>query len=64
MHVTPGITSALLASTGKYADAGYASLFLDDRLEVFDLKNTKVSVSRETVLRGHRCKDWLFRTPL
>lgn len=63
MHVTTGITSASLASTGKYADAGYASLFLDDRLEVFDLQNTKITVSREAVLRGHRCKDGLYRIP-
>ena len=42
----------------------YTSLFLDDRLEVFDLKNTKISVSREAVLRGHRCKDGLYRIPL
>ena len=40
MHVTPGITSASLVSTGKYADADYATIYLKDRVEVFDLENT------------------------
>ena len=60
MHVTPGITSASLARTGKYADANYALLFLKDRVEVFDLENTKIFVSKEAVLRGHRCNDGLY----
>ena len=46
MHVTPGITSASLTSTGKYANPNYASLFLKDRVEVFDLENAKKIVSK------------------
>ena len=64
MHVTPGITSASLASTGKYADANYATLYMKDSVEVFDMENTKIFVSKDAVLRGHRCKDGLYRIPL
>ena len=64
MYVTPGITSASLASTGKYADANYGTVFLKDSVEVFDLENTKIFVSKEAVLCGLRCKDGLYRIPL
>ena len=64
MHITPGIKTASLASTGKYADANYATLYTKDAVEVYDMENTKIFVSKEAVLRGHRCKDGLYRIPL
>ena len=64
MNVSPSITSASLAGTGKYADADYATVFLKHSVEVFDLENTKIFVSKETILRGHKCKDDLYRISL
>ena len=63
MHVTPGIRPASLSSTGKYANANYASLFLKDRVDVFDLENT-FFVPKEAVMRGHKCRGGLYRMPL
>ena len=64
MHVMPAVTTASLASTGKYADADYGTLFLKDIMEVFDLRNTKITVSKAAVLQGVRCKGGLYRIPL
>ena len=44
MHITPGIKTASLASTGKYADANYATLYTKDSVEVYDMENTKIFV--------------------
>ena len=48
---------------GKYVDANYATLFLKDRVEICGLENTK-NVSKEAMLRSHRCRDGLYRIPL
>ena len=54
LHITPGISQNSLLSTSKYADADYITVFEKDRVNVYNAKNTMITVSREAVLRGWR----------
>ena len=50
-HTVPGIQHNLL-STAKYIDAGYAWLFDNDEVQIFDKANTKITTSRAAVMKG------------
>ena len=52
MHLVNDTTLASLISNGKFADAGYATLYDKQRASVFDLKSTKITASEEPVLKG------------
>ena len=41
-------------STAKFVDAGYAWIFDNDEVQVFDKKNTKITTSRAAVMKGWR----------
>ena len=64
MHLVEDVTLASLISNGKFADAGYATLYDDRRAAIFDLTKTKISASTKPVLKGWRTCDGLYRIPL
>ena len=52
-HTFPGIQHNLL-STAKYVDAGYDWLFDNDEVQVYDKRNTRITISRAAVIKGWR----------
>ena len=65
MHIMPGISQNSLLSTAKYADANYITVFEKDRVNVCDANNTKITVSREAVLReGQKEGEDLWQIPI
>ena len=64
IHMVPGIQNNLI-STNKLAQAGYIQIFDDEQVNVYDAKETKITVSRGAVLQGWRLPDErLWRIPL
>ena len=64
VDIVPTLQSDLM-SIGKMADAGYLTIFDDEEVNIYDLHNTTVTVSKGSVLRGWRCKETgLWRIPL
>jgi hypothetical protein len=65
IHITPGITRNSLLSTGKYAEADYITIFDKEQVNVYDVNDVVISVSRGAVLRGWRDpKSGLWQIPL
>ena len=63
--MVPDLAKNSLLSTGKLADAEYATLFTKDEVTVFDTEAAKFQVEGTVVLRGWRCEDTgLWRIPL
>ena len=63
--MVPDLAKNSLLSTGKLADAEYATLFTKDEVTVFDTEAAKFQVEGKVVLRGWRCEDTgLWRIPL
>ena len=64
VHMVPGFKENLL-STSKFVDAGYAWLFDQDEVRIYDMSNTEITMSRAAVLKGWRLPDRnLWRVPL
>ena len=64
VHITPGITSNSLLSTGKCANANYITVFDKQQVNVYDVNDVTISVSRGALLRGWRDDTGLWRIPL
>jgi hypothetical protein len=65
VHITPNITSNLLMSTSKFADANYISIFDKEEVNLYDSNDVKITVTRGAILRGWRCPTTgLWREPL
>ena len=65
VHIVPTIDSNSLLSTAKFATAGYITVFDSKEVNIYDANNTKVSVTREALLRGWFDKTAnLWRVPL
>jgi hypothetical protein len=65
VHIVPNIPTNLLISTAKLAEAGYKTVFNDEKVNVYNASNTKVIVTRQVILRGWLDKDAnLYRIPL
>ena len=63
-HTVPGIQINLL-STAKSVDAGYAFLFDNDEVQVFDKNNTKITTSRAAVMKSWRVPgENIWRGPI
>ena len=64
IHMVPGIGHHLF-STNRLAESGYATIFDGDEVNVYDLNNTTIKVSRSAVLKGWRdVKAGIWRIPL
>ena len=65
--ILPGLQhKSLLVSFGKLSDAGYCTIFTpgNQGVHVIGGNNMKINVSGETVLRGWRDPQGLWRVPL
>ena len=51
VHMVPGFKDNLL-STSKFVDAGYAWVFDQDKVSVYDMTNTKITTSRVAIMKG------------
>ena len=49
------LTETTLVSPAKLAKAGYVSILNNDEVNVYNMNNTKIKVSRKTVLKGYKC---------
>ena len=49
VDIVPNVKNDLM-SIGKYADAGYISFFDDKEVNIYDMNNTTITVSRGSVL--------------
>jgi len=45
VHITPGIAESSLISTSHFADAGYATIFSGDQVNIYDQNDTIITVS-------------------
>ena len=64
IHMVPGFKDHLI-STGKVVDAGYAWIFDQDEVGVYDMKNTKITTSRAAIMKGWRVpEEGVWRFPL
>ena len=50
VHITPGITSNSLLSTGKCADANYITVFDKEQVNVYNVNDVTISVTRGEIL--------------
>jgi hypothetical protein len=65
IHIIPGIECNLLLSMAKFADANYIAIFDKDKINIYAVSNTKVTVSCSAILCGCQCADTnLWRIPL
>jgi hypothetical protein len=65
VDIVPGISTATLISTSKFADANYITIFDDEEVNIYDANNTEIKVSRGAILKGWRDnKSRLWRIPL
>ena len=64
VHITPGITSNSLLSTGKLADADYITVFDNEQVNVYDVNDINITVTRGAIIRGWRDDTGLWRIPL
>ena len=64
VHMVPGIQNTLI-STNQFAKDNYACIFDKDMVNIYDMNNTKITISRSAVLKGWRVpKEGLWRIPL
>ena len=45
VHITPGIAESSLISTSRFADAGYATIFSGDQVNIYNQNDTIITVS-------------------
>jgi len=65
VDIVPGISTASLISTSKFADAKYITIFDEEEVNIYDANNTKITSTRGAILKGWRMKDTgLWRIPL
>ena len=56
VHMVRGFKESLF-STIKFVDAGYAWLFDQDEVRIYDMSDTEITTSRAAVLKGWRLPD-------
>ncbi len=52
IHIIPGIERDLQLSMAKFAGTNYIAIFDKEELNIYDVNNTKVTVSCSAILRG------------
>ncbi len=52
VDIVPGISIAILLSTSKFADTNYITILDKEQVNMYDGNNTKVAVSRGSVVKG------------
>ena len=58
--IVSGITEDLLVSTSKFTNAGYVTIFDGEKVNIYNVTNTKITVTKGAILRGWRkkCVDY------
>ena len=52
VHVSPGIVTSSLLSTGKLAHADYTTILSNGKVEIYDATKTKITTSMEPIISG------------
>ena len=52
VHIVPSIETHSLLSTAKFAEAGYITVFDNEEVNIYNVPNTTLIVSRGAILRG------------
>ena len=64
VDIIPNINNDLM-STGKYANAEHVSIFDEEEVNIYEMSDTTITVSRGSILRGWRDHETgLWRIPL
>jgi hypothetical protein len=64
VHIIPQVQNSLL-TTSKVVDADYIAIYDKEEINFYDAKSTKITVSKESVLKGWQCPAaGLWRLPL
>jgi len=50
VHIVPSIETHSLLSTAKFAKAGYITVFDNEEVNIYDVQNTTLIVSRGAIL--------------
>ena len=64
LHITPGITTNSLLNTNKFAEANYITIFDKEEVNIYDVNDTIITVTRGAIQRGFKCPDKLWQIPL
>jgi hypothetical protein len=66
VNIVPSLVENSLLSTSKFADAGYTAIYDENKVNFYNTKTTKITVSaEEAVLKGLCCPPTnLWRVPL
>ena len=52
IDMAPKIFKNSLLSTGKFSDAKYGSIFNKDKVNIYDINNTVIKVSKQEIVNG------------
>ena len=52
LHIMPGITTNSLLSTNKFAEANYIMIFDKEEVNIYDVNDTVITVTRGAILCG------------
>ncbi len=65
LHITPSITENSLLSTSKFAAANYITIFDREEVNIYDVNDTIIAVTKGAILRGFKCPmTGMWRIPL
>ena len=63
--MVPGVFLGLLASTSKFCDAVYVTVFDEDEFSIYNAETTTITASKKPILKRWRnCVSTLWRIPL
>ena len=65
VDLVPAMKTDTLISVGKFADAGYLTVFDEEEVNIYDGLKTKIEIKDEAIIRGWRDPETgLYRIPL
>ena len=65
MDLVPAMKKDTLISVGKFADAGYLTVFDEEEVNIYDGLKTKIEINSKPIIKGWRDPETgLYRIPL
>ena len=64
LHIMPDITTNLLLSTNKFAEANYITIFDKEEVNIYDANDMVITVTIGAILHGFKCPDKMWQHPL
>ncbi len=61
VHIVPAIKRNSLISIPKFVNANYIAIFDKDKVNIYNANNTKITVTRATILQGWCCNQTMLR---